>query len=211
MDLLTTYTHNPELQILTAPSLISIIHKSPQHPLSLFQSAVSSPAVPWERLLTMVSPLLPCSSPVWTASPFQLNTFLRRLPYRTDLVAPTIVLITLLHGRSRKHCFQQYLYCFMPPEQLILTSKNVPYHVRMGTYRFHLQDQRVSQENDQEKAIVACVLLVVWLANFRSWRWRQYILPKLLWPSTKLHVFTSMKTMFFIVIHGSFLAKCMTM
>jgi hypothetical protein len=37
---------------ITAPSLISTIHKSPQHLLSLFQPAISSPAVTWQRLLT---------------------------------------------------------------------------------------------------------------------------------------------------------------
>jgi hypothetical protein len=36
MDLLTPYTHDWELQVITAPSLISTILKSPQHPLSLF-------------------------------------------------------------------------------------------------------------------------------------------------------------------------------
>jgi hypothetical protein len=35
------------------PPLISTIQKSPQHPLSLFQPAVSSPAVPLQRLLTV--------------------------------------------------------------------------------------------------------------------------------------------------------------
>jgi hypothetical protein len=45
-----TYTHGPELQSITAPQLISTIHKSPKHPLSLFQPAVSSPAVPWQRI-----------------------------------------------------------------------------------------------------------------------------------------------------------------
>jgi hypothetical protein len=36
MDLLTTYTHHSELQLITAVSLISTHYKSPQHPLSLF-------------------------------------------------------------------------------------------------------------------------------------------------------------------------------
>jgi hypothetical protein len=50
LDLLTTYTHNSELQGLTAPPLISTIHKSPQHPLSLCRACcVSTPAVPWQR------------------------------------------------------------------------------------------------------------------------------------------------------------------
>jgi hypothetical protein len=52
MTLLTTYTHDSELQAITAPPLISTIHKSPHHPLSLLQPAVSSPAVPWQGLLT---------------------------------------------------------------------------------------------------------------------------------------------------------------
>jgi hypothetical protein len=51
MDLLATDTHDSDLQVITAPPLISTIHKSPQHPLSLFESAVSSPAVPWQRLI----------------------------------------------------------------------------------------------------------------------------------------------------------------
>jgi hypothetical protein len=38
MDLLTTYTHHSELQVITALSLISTVYKSPQHPLSLFSA-----------------------------------------------------------------------------------------------------------------------------------------------------------------------------
>jgi hypothetical protein len=53
MDLLTTYTHHSELQVIRAPSLISTFYKSPQHLLSLFQAAVSSPAFPWQWLLTV--------------------------------------------------------------------------------------------------------------------------------------------------------------
>jgi hypothetical protein len=34
LDLLTTYTYNSEIQVITGPLLISTIHKSPQHPLS---------------------------------------------------------------------------------------------------------------------------------------------------------------------------------
>jgi hypothetical protein len=52
MDSLTTSTHDSELQVITVPQLITI-HKSPQHPLSLFQPAVSLPAVPWQRLQTV--------------------------------------------------------------------------------------------------------------------------------------------------------------
>jgi hypothetical protein len=38
-----------------------------------FQAAVSSLVVTWWRLLTVAIPLLPGSSPLWTAAPFQLN------------------------------------------------------------------------------------------------------------------------------------------
>jgi hypothetical protein len=40
MELLTTYTHDSELQVITAPPLISTIHRSPHQPLGLFQPAV---------------------------------------------------------------------------------------------------------------------------------------------------------------------------
>jgi hypothetical protein len=36
MDLLTTYTHQTERQVITAPSLNSTLFKSLQHPLSIF-------------------------------------------------------------------------------------------------------------------------------------------------------------------------------
>jgi hypothetical protein len=51
MDLLATHTHDSEIQAISAPPLMTTIHKSPQHPLSLFHPAVSSPAVPWQRLI----------------------------------------------------------------------------------------------------------------------------------------------------------------
>jgi hypothetical protein len=48
------------------------LHKSPQHPLSLFQPAVSSRAVPWQRLLTVEILQLPA-----------FRSFRRRLSFRT--------------------------------------------------------------------------------------------------------------------------------
>jgi hypothetical protein len=93
MDLLTTYTHDSELQALAAPSPISTIHK-PQHPLSLPQSAVSSPAVPWQRLLT--------------EKIFQLHTLkfsLHTLRYRAHLFAPFVFKITTRHGPRRNTPF----------------------------------------------------------------------------------------------------------
>jgi hypothetical protein len=55
------------------PSLISTPYSSLEHTISLFQPAVSSLDISWQRLLTMAIPLLPGSSPLWTAAPFQLN------------------------------------------------------------------------------------------------------------------------------------------
>jgi hypothetical protein len=52
LDLLTTYTHDSKLQAITVSPLIATIHKSTQHPQSIFHPTVSS-AVPWQRLLTV--------------------------------------------------------------------------------------------------------------------------------------------------------------
>jgi hypothetical protein len=51
MNLLTACTHQSHLQVITLLSLISTFYKSSQHLLSLFQPAVSSPVVPWQRFL----------------------------------------------------------------------------------------------------------------------------------------------------------------
>jgi hypothetical protein len=53
MDLLTTYTHDSELPVITAPPLISTLYKSLLQTVSLLQSAVSSTAVPYQRLITV--------------------------------------------------------------------------------------------------------------------------------------------------------------
>jgi hypothetical protein len=52
MNLLTAYIHGRNWSNYSATT-ISVLHKSPQHPLSLFQPAVFSPAVPWQQLLTV--------------------------------------------------------------------------------------------------------------------------------------------------------------
>jgi hypothetical protein len=64
---------NTQLHLIIAPSVISILYSSLQHTLYLFQSTVSSLVVAWYRLLTMAILLLPCSRPLLTAAPFQLN------------------------------------------------------------------------------------------------------------------------------------------
>jgi hypothetical protein len=53
MDLLPTYTHPSELQVITTVSLVFTNYKTRKHRLSLLQPAISSSAVPWQRLLTV--------------------------------------------------------------------------------------------------------------------------------------------------------------
>jgi hypothetical protein len=62
---------------------MSTIHKSQQHPLSLFHPAVSSPAVPWQRLLTVKILQLHA---LWSS--------LHSLPYRTQVTAESESYVT---------------------------------------------------------------------------------------------------------------------
>jgi hypothetical protein len=47
LNLLTTYTHNSEVQATTETLLISTLYSSLQHTLSIFKPAISSQTVPW--------------------------------------------------------------------------------------------------------------------------------------------------------------------
>jgi hypothetical protein len=58
------------------PLLIATVHKSPQHPLSLFQPAVSLPAVPLQRLLTVEFLQLHALKSSLNGGPFKLPLFL---------------------------------------------------------------------------------------------------------------------------------------
>jgi hypothetical protein len=98
MDLLTAYTHDSELQAITTPLLISTIQKSPQHPLSLFQSAVFT-----SRSLATVL----------TVEILQLDALkasVHRLPYITHTVAPAVFKITPRHGPRRNIPFPLFLH-----------------------------------------------------------------------------------------------------
>jgi hypothetical protein len=102
LDLVTTYTHNSELQAITAPSLMSTTHISPQHKLRF----------PAWSVLTSRSLITAINSGDHSASAFKFSlndgflptdSFLHRLPYRTGLVAPFVFLITPRHGPRRQH------------------------------------------------------------------------------------------------------------
>jgi hypothetical protein len=88
------FIDHSKIQATTAPSLISTIHKSPQHLLSIFQPAVSSPTVPCQWLLTVE--ILPLHA---------LKFSLHSLPHSTHSVAPVVFLITSRHGPRRKPPF----------------------------------------------------------------------------------------------------------
>jgi hypothetical protein len=105
LDLLTTYTHNLELQVITAPSLISTLYSSLEHTVSCSQSGtrrflVTASNKGYTSVSGLKSSLNRGSLPP--------ASYLHRLPYRTDLVAPVVFLITPRHGLCRQHC--SFLY-----------------------------------------------------------------------------------------------------
>jgi hypothetical protein len=89
MDLLTTYTHDLELQVITEPPLISTIRKLPQQPRSLCM-----PAVFISRFLALeILRLHAISLQNWTPS-WQLTT---------NWVVRIVFQITHWHGPHSKH------------------------------------------------------------------------------------------------------------
>jgi hypothetical protein len=112
-DLLTTYTHDSELQAITALPLLPTIYKSPQHQLRFFEPAVLSVAVPWQRFLTLEIIQLYAVISSLNCGSLPSDSFPHSLPYRSDSVAPNVFLTTPLQGTSRKHRFQQFPCCCM--------------------------------------------------------------------------------------------------
>jgi hypothetical protein len=125
MDFLTTYTHHSELRVIKMLSLISTIYNSQQRPLTFFYSLlyVSSPALPWKRLLTVEILQLHALKFCLQTSVAELNTQLttarlvaisHRPPsllftgwISTDWIALIVFLITTLYGPNGKRLFQQ--------------------------------------------------------------------------------------------------------
>lgn len=102
MDLLTTYTHHLELQVITAPSLIFTLYRSLLQTLSILQPAVSSLAVPWQRLLT--AEILEHSA---------LRSFLSSEYPASEVSAGLGSGYVQPGGRpTRKHRFQHISYCY---------------------------------------------------------------------------------------------------
>jgi hypothetical protein len=92
--LLSTCLHHSELQVTTVSLLISTIHRSPHHPLSIFQPAVSSRAVPWQQFLTEEDFLASCPHVILSQSiaqnssqpTFQLTGFQNWRPFHSTLL-----------------------------------------------------------------------------------------------------------------------------
>jgi hypothetical protein len=76
--------HDSELHTITASSLISTIHKSPQHPIRLFKPTVSSPAVLLQRLLTLENLQLHAPKSTMNVGSLTTASFPHRLQYRID-------------------------------------------------------------------------------------------------------------------------------
>jgi hypothetical protein len=112
--------HDSELEVITM--LISTIHKSPQHPLSIFQPGVSPPFIPWLWVLRVEILQLP-----------MLRSFLHWLQYRSacqlSLSGTLLTLfITFWHEPHRKHHF----HCYSPTIPRLLIGYSLP---REHTYR----------------------------------------------------------------------------
>jgi hypothetical protein len=94
MYLLPTYTNNSEIQLTVVP-LTPTIHKSSEHPLSLAQPTVLSPAFPWQRLLTfgdssaLCPQVLPLQPPLRSS---RLIEFVPCLHLGTDYIENTSLL-----------------------------------------------------------------------------------------------------------------------
>jgi hypothetical protein len=68
LHLLTTCIHHSELQVITSPLLISKIHKSPQHPLSLFAACCVFNSRSLVIAYNGVDPSVPCTQVLITAA-----------------------------------------------------------------------------------------------------------------------------------------------
>jgi hypothetical protein len=103
---LTVYTRDSELQVITAPPLISIIHNS---------QITTAHAKPFPAccVFTVGSLQLHALKSSLNCGSLITASFPHRLLYRTAFVAPIFFFVTPWHGPSRKHLFQKYLYCCM--------------------------------------------------------------------------------------------------
>jgi hypothetical protein len=115
--LLTTLQHHSEVHVITAPSLISTIYRSLQRTpfpaccvftsRSLATTSNSGDSSASALKFSLNGGSLPSLSTVC-----YLSLTLFRLPYRTDLVAPVVFLLTPRHAPRRQHRSFSYANSF---------------------------------------------------------------------------------------------------
>jgi hypothetical protein len=170
--IVTTYRRGllTHLGTITALLLNTTLYISPQHPLSLFQSAVSSPAVPWHRNLTAkilqlsalrfsyhsrpcrtlaIPPImapsllnLPCRAQISTANP-QLSTL---LSYDWWFTASHFVLASSRLSLTTETFFQLNPCCHSPHLTSSLTRRWVNSSQLSWDSR-HIASGRTQQKN----------------------------------------------------------------
>jgi hypothetical protein len=131
MDWLSTYTHDSELQAITTPPSASTIHKLPPHLLSFFQTCYvftsRSLATASNSGDSSVSSAQFFSSqpPIQNWTDYYKSS-LHRLPYRTELTTPSLLLTdshTELNWPLQVFTSQTPLQCIPPnPTRICLTS-----------------------------------------------------------------------------------------
>jgi hypothetical protein len=118
IDLLTTYTHNSELQVITALLVISTLYKLSHHSLSLFPACCSFIIRSITTATNSGGSLVSSPQVLLWQPPVQNSTHSTRAPFfsplcrahlncqpSTELVVPVLFFITTLHGPNRKHNF----------------------------------------------------------------------------------------------------------
>jgi hypothetical protein len=106
MDLLITYIHNSELQVITAPSLLSIIRKWLQHPLSIFQACY-----------VVISRSLATAANSGNSSASRAHIRYSQPPVRKSnlnwqLISPIVLIVISRHKPHRKH--RSSIVAFVP-------------------------------------------------------------------------------------------------
>jgi hypothetical protein len=141
MDLKNTYTHDSELQEIRAPPIISTIHKSPQHQLSLFSACC------------LISRYLATASNSRDSSASRAKVLSSQPPLQnsTQLIGPTVLVRTSRHGPHRNHS-STVAYMSVAAEERVYRAVS-PTRPRLGPHR------KRTVSNSNYLYIVACVFV----------------------------------------------------
>jgi hypothetical protein len=104
MDLLTTYTHHSELQLITELSLIYILYKSPQHPLNFLPASYVFNSRSLTSALTLEIPQPPALKSYLHSRPLR-NLVYCQLTYSAISPQPPLQSSAeLVYSKSKSHC-----------------------------------------------------------------------------------------------------------